>query len=166
VDLVGSTFIDKHGITSTTFKTVPDTPFNTFTLTLPEGKFSALAANGNLCTSKLVMPNEFIAQNGARLTQSTPISVTGCGQGISITKKELTGNSVSVTVSTTVKGLVTITGAGLRKTSKTLAAGSHTLKVPLTAEGRAARKRGRTINIKAALKAGKKTVSKTASLKL
>ncbi len=49
VELVGTTFISKAGITSTTFKTVPDTPFSTFELTLPEGKYSALAANGSLC---------------------------------------------------------------------------------------------------------------------
>jgi hypothetical protein len=49
VDLVGTTFISKSGVTSTTFKTVPDVPFSTFELTLPEGKYSALAANGNLC---------------------------------------------------------------------------------------------------------------------
>ena len=35
IDLVGTTFISKKGITSTTFKTVPDTPFNTFELKLP-----------------------------------------------------------------------------------------------------------------------------------
>ena len=51
VDLTGSTFISKAGITSSTFKTVPDVPVSTFELYLPEGKFSALAANGNLCTS-------------------------------------------------------------------------------------------------------------------
>jgi hypothetical protein len=165
VNLVGSTFIRK-GITSSTFKTVPDAPVGTFELTLPQGKYSALAANGNLCTSKLVMPTEFVAQNGAVIHQTTKISTTGCGQGISITKKKPTGNSVAVTVATTVKGVVTITGAGLRKTSKTVAAGSHTLNVPLTAKGRAARKHRRKIKIKAALKVGKKTVSKTASLKL
>jgi hypothetical protein len=49
IDLVGSTFISKSGITSSTFKTVPDQPVTSFELTLPEGKFSALAANGNLC---------------------------------------------------------------------------------------------------------------------
>jgi hypothetical protein len=51
IDLVGSTFISKQGITSSTFKTVPDQPVGSFELTLPEGKFSALAANGNLCAS-------------------------------------------------------------------------------------------------------------------
>jgi NHL repeat len=49
IDLVGTTFISKAGITSTDFKAVPDQPFSTFELTLPQGKFSALTANGNLC---------------------------------------------------------------------------------------------------------------------
>jgi hypothetical protein len=80
VDLVGTTFISKAGITSTTFKTVPDTPFSTFQLTLPQGNNSALAANGNLCASKLAMPTEFDAQNGAVIHQSTRITVTGCAK--------------------------------------------------------------------------------------
>ena len=50
VDLTGSTFISKAGITSSTFKTVPDVPVNTFELYLPEGPYSALAANGNFCS--------------------------------------------------------------------------------------------------------------------
>jgi len=78
VDLVGTTFISKAGITSSTFKTVPDVPVGSFELTLPEGKYSALAANGTLCKSKLAMPTAFVAQNGAELHESTKISVTGC----------------------------------------------------------------------------------------
>ncbi len=80
VDLTGTTFINKAGITSSTFKTVPDVPVNTFELYLPQGKYSALAANGNLCKSQsqLKMPTEFVAQNGAVVKQSTQISVSGC----------------------------------------------------------------------------------------
>jgi hypothetical protein len=78
INLVGTTFISKAGITSSTFKTVPDQPVTSFELTLPEGPFSALATNYHLCTQKLTMPTEFVAQNGAELRETTKISVTGC----------------------------------------------------------------------------------------
>jgi hypothetical protein len=79
VDLTGETFI-KRGITSSTFRTIPDVPVNSFELYLPQSKNSALAANGNLCKQarKLKMPTEFVAQNGAVIKQSTQIRVTGC----------------------------------------------------------------------------------------
>jgi DNA-binding beta-propeller fold protein YncE len=88
IDLVGTTDI-KSGVTSTTFKTVPDQPFSSFELTLPEGPYSALTAPGNLCTAKdLTMPTEFIAQNGAELKQSTKIAVTGCPKTKKTTHKK------------------------------------------------------------------------------
>jgi hypothetical protein len=77
VELVGATLI-RHGITSTTFKTVPDVPVSSFEVTLPQGRFSALAAVGNLCKSKLTMPTLFTAQNGATLSQNTKIAIAGC----------------------------------------------------------------------------------------
>ncbi len=88
VDLVGTTFISKAGVTSTTFKTVPDVPFNTFTLTLPQGPYSALTANGNLCTSKLAMPTEFLAQNGLKINESTPVTATGCPKSKALTRAQ------------------------------------------------------------------------------
>lgn len=80
VDLTGATFISKKGITSSTFKTVPDVPVNAFELYLPEGKYSALTANASLCSSRLAMPTELVAQNGATIHQTTKITVTGCPQ--------------------------------------------------------------------------------------
>jgi len=78
VQLHGETFIDKQGITSSTFRTIPDVPIGTFELKLPQGKDSALAANGKPCTSTLKMPTAFTAQNGLVIKQNTPIGVTGC----------------------------------------------------------------------------------------
>jgi hypothetical protein len=77
IDLHGETFISHTGMTSSTFAHVPDAPVSSFELNLPQGKYSALAANGNLCQQKLVMPTEFVAQNGATLNQDTHIEVTG-----------------------------------------------------------------------------------------
>ena len=81
IDLVGSTFINnKTNITSSTFKNVPDVPIASFELSLPQGKYSALAANGNLCKEKLTMPTAFTGQDGAVIHQSTLMSVTGCAK--------------------------------------------------------------------------------------
>ena len=99
----------KKGVTSSRFETVPDAPISSFELKLPEGPFSALAANVNLCgravtttrrvTSRihghtrsitinthhripanLAMPTTITAQNGAVLRQTTRIAVTGCAK--------------------------------------------------------------------------------------
>ena len=56
-------------------------PVGSFQLSLPQGANSALAANGNLCQSKLRMPTVFYAQNGKALKQNTPITVAGCPKG-------------------------------------------------------------------------------------
>jgi hypothetical protein len=80
VDLHGETFISPAGITSSTFRAVPDVPISMFELKLPQGPNSALAANGNLCASKLKMPTAFTAQDGATIRQSTPITATGCAK--------------------------------------------------------------------------------------
>jgi hypothetical protein len=130
VVLVGATFISKSGITSTTFKTVPDQPFNTFELTLPEGPYSALAANGNLCQQKLVMPTAFVAQNGATLNQNTNIKVEGCSNTISLISTHLTKNTLKLSVAVPSSGKLTADGVGLSKATKS-ANGRETITVTL-----------------------------------
>jgi hypothetical protein len=78
VELHGETFISKTGITTSTFNTIPDVPVGTFELNLPQGRYSALAANGKLCGKQLKMPTTFTAQNGLTIHKPTPITVTGC----------------------------------------------------------------------------------------
>ena len=78
LDLHGETYISKQGVTSSTFKTVPDDPIGSFELTLPQGQYSALAAIGNPCKGTLTMPTEFLAQNGDAIHENTKIAVTGC----------------------------------------------------------------------------------------
>ncbi len=83
VDLTGSIDI-KKGVTSSTFASVPDVPIGAFTLTLPEGPHSGLAAvvpakaKGSLCGQSLTMPFTITGQNGAVLEQNVRIAVTGC----------------------------------------------------------------------------------------
>jgi hypothetical protein len=90
--LVGNTKI-KNGITSSTFKTVPDAPVSSFELKLPTGQFSILGANVpqskkyNLCGQTLPMPTQITAQNGAVIKQTTKIAVTGCPKAKKAAKK-------------------------------------------------------------------------------
>ncbi len=85
LDLVGSIDI-KHGVTSSTFASIPDAPIDTFELKLPEGPHSGLTAvlpakaKGNLCGTSLAMPTTLTGQNGAQIKQSTKIAVTGCAK--------------------------------------------------------------------------------------
>jgi hypothetical protein len=133
LDLVGSTFIDKAGITSSTFKTVPDAPVGSFELTLPEGQYSALAANGNLCKSKLTMPTEFVAQNGAEIHQTTAIAVTGCKPAIGVLRHAVRGRTATIAVSVPSAGRLVATGAGLsRAVGKAAAAGTVTVRLTLS----------------------------------
>jgi hypothetical protein len=120
IDLIASTFISKAGVTSSTFNAVPDQPVTSFEITLPEGKYSALAANGKLCSptstkmvkkkvtvrvkghkktetrkvketaaATLQMPTAFVAQNGAEIHETTPISVTGCPKKVKAKVKKV-----------------------------------------------------------------------------
>jgi hypothetical protein len=102
IDLVGTTFISKAGITSSTFKEVPDVPVQSFQLTLPTGAFSALAANlpkasYSFCGQSLSMPTAITGQNGAVLKPATKIAVTGCHK----TKKKHTATKTKHTATKT-----------------------------------------------------------------
>jgi hypothetical protein len=133
LDLVGTTFISKAGVTSSTFKAVPDAPVGSFEITLPEGKFSALAANGNLCKSKLAMPTAFVGQNGVEIHTSTPISVTDCKSALGVLRHSVKGSSATLVVSVPSAGKLTATGKGLSTgTSKAGKAGTVSVKVALT----------------------------------
>jgi hypothetical protein len=163
----------KNGITYSRFESLPDAPFTTFETVLPTGPHSILGAyvpvkdNYSLCGQTLTMPTVITGQNGAQVTQSTDIAVTGCGKpSIKITKAKIKGNTVLVTVTTTQQGTVTVSGNGLKTIKKTLAAGAHQLKVSLTKNGRTASKHHRKTKVKASVNDSNGSSSKTMSLKL
>jgi hypothetical protein len=91
--LEGKTDI-KKGVTSSTFKTVPDAPISSFELKLPTGKFSILgtnlpvSANYNFCGQTLNMPTAITGQNGAVIKPTTKIAVTGCPKAKQAAKKK------------------------------------------------------------------------------
>jgi len=91
----GKTFIDgKTGVTSATFESVPDVPFESIEVEVPQGPFSEFGANLphgtlNFCGQKLTMPILFKAQNGMQIQKNIPVGVTGCPKGLT-NKQKLT----------------------------------------------------------------------------
>jgi hypothetical protein len=83
VILDGKTDI-KKGITYSKFETSPDAPFTKFESIFPEGPHSALTTfvpeveNYNLCKHTLSVPTEVTGQNGAFISQNTPVTLVGC----------------------------------------------------------------------------------------
>jgi hypothetical protein len=94
--LDGKTYIHE-GITYSKFETSPDAPFTTFETTFPAGPHSALtpsvpeSENFNLCKQTLTIPTEITGQNGAVISQTTPVVITGCKgvAGVKYTKARL-----------------------------------------------------------------------------
>ncbi len=135
VQLHGETFIDEHtNITSSTFPALPDVPVKSFELTLPQGPHSALDANADLCTQRLLMPTTFAAQNGAQLRQSTPIQVTGCKPQIRV-RRRVVGRNGTAVLTVTVPSAGTLRARAtdvLPVTVRTRKAGAVTLKLSLS----------------------------------
>jgi uncharacterized repeat protein (TIGR01451 family) len=167
VILDGATDI-KKGITKTSFEAIPDSPVSSFDLKLPEGPHSALAANVDLCESQsaLNLPTILTGQNGAVVKQNTKIVVTGCPPTVSITKARLAGNDLLVSVKTTAKGRVKISGNGLKTVSKNLNAGSYQIRVALTKTGRSMHKHHENVKLKISLLVGGQAVAKATTVRL
>jgi hypothetical protein len=160
IELHGETFISKSGITSSTFTTVPDQPVSSFELTLPQGEYSALAANGDLCRESLAMPTAMIAQNGAELRQSTQIAVSGCPHAIGVDSHLVRGRTLTLRVSVPAAGRLSASGRGLGKVA-VKAGGRETLTLTLRERSAKAMKSVVTIAFTPSTGGRRKTISKT-----
>jgi hypothetical protein len=83
IDLEGQTSIRK-GITSSTFRSLPDVPIGTLDLVFSTGPHSAFAVNlqakakRRLCSQKLNMPTVIVSQTGVQIKRTVGIGITGC----------------------------------------------------------------------------------------
>jgi hypothetical protein len=86
----------KNKVTYSRFESSPDAPFTKFESIFPEGPHSALTPNVpedehyNLCKQTLNVPTEITGQNGAFISQDTPVTLVGCGEVKSLKVTKLT----------------------------------------------------------------------------
>jgi hypothetical protein len=160
IDLVGNTDI-KKGITYTKFESSPDAPFSSFELKLPEKENSILAAVKNLCETKLVMPSEITAQNGALMKQSTHIAATGCSGSLSVLSSKAKNGTLTLSVYAPGAGKVTTSAKGLSSDVKTYSgtealtfklkqkkAGKLATKIKLTFTPKTGKKQSKSLSVK------------------
>jgi hypothetical protein len=148
VQLNGETFISSKGITSSTFKTLPDVPVSRVDVVLPAGPDSVLTGTGDLCAHPLYMPTTLVGQNGAVIKQRTRILVEGCKPELLVLRHRAKGATAIIKVKTPFAGRLTAGGKFLTRAVKRLRkAGVATLRVSLTkAEQRViARRHGRRL---------------------
>jgi hypothetical protein len=144
VIVVGNTKITK-GITTTNFATTPDVAVSSITVVLPTGPHSALTANGNLCTSSLVMPTTITAQNGKSIKQNTKIAVSNCP--VRIVGQKVVGDNAYLTVQTYSAGRVSGSGSNLSTVARHFGSAEKkaSLTVPLSSGGRS---KGRPLKVR------------------
>jgi hypothetical protein len=123
IHLHGETFINKAGITSSTFRHVPDVPITSFELTLPQGPDSALAANGNLCAlTKTVLAKRKVKVRSKGHTRTITRQVpTTLPASLAMPTAFTAQNGMVIKQNTPI----TVTGCGKGKRAKASGRGKH-----------------------------------------
>jgi hypothetical protein len=170
LDVEGESFVSNSGALKVTVPAVPDAPFSTFETVLPSGldsQFTSVKSSSQAvssqCGENMVAPISMVGQNGAESSEQVKVKVSGCGPvhpRISMGKVTASAGSLAVVVRTSERGSVTISGPGIRRlVKKGVAAGTHRLRVRLTAGGRQKAKSHKKVRIALELVVGKQKAS-------
>jgi hypothetical protein len=103
----------------TTFDNIPDAPVSSFKLNIIGGKGGILVVSGNkadICTSTQIAEQEVDGQNGKTADADVFIQTPSCP--LKVLSKSVGRTSVAVKVSGLGAGKVTVTGRGVKKTTK------------------------------------------------
>ena len=137
---------NKHLVS--TFSMIPDAPISSFQLKLDRGKNGILVVTdgANVCAATEKPFLSAVAQNGKRVDRAMSLAPE-CP--LAVASKTFTAKSARVKVTGIGAGTVTISGAGLKTTKRTIkSATSATVTAKLTAKGRQLRKAKRDIRVK------------------
>lgn len=127
VDLHGETFIHKDtGVTSVTFRKLPDLPFESIEVTVPSGQYSEFgaslpeSANYNFCGQKLIMPTRMRASNGLVINENKAVEIEGCR--LKVLRQRAGHRAVSLTIAVPGAGRLVASGRGVRTVKRSISA--------------------------------------------
>jgi hypothetical protein len=142
IDVTASSDVDSTGRLVTTFDKLPDAPISSFQLTIDGGKHGIIAVSGKpgSCDRSKVVDFQLTGQNNKVVELPVTATIDGCKPKIK--KASATRGVVSLRLSGVSAGKLTVTGASVVKSTRTLkAAGEATIKARLTAKTRATLRR-------------------------
>ncbi len=104
----------------TTFDTIPDAPVSDFKLLINGGKKDILVVSGaDICKASQIADQQIDGQNGKPADADVYLQTPSCPT--KIISKKVGKTTISLKVGGLGAGKVTVTGAGIRKTTKTIA---------------------------------------------
>ena len=115
-----SAVVDNHLVT--TFDQIPDAPVSSFKLNITGGKKGILVISGDkadICKSTQIANQEIDGQNGKQADTDITISTPACKT--KVLSKKTTKKSVIVKVAGLTPGKLTVSGKGIKKTTKSIA---------------------------------------------
>jgi hypothetical protein len=116
--LTGTSAVENDRLV-TTFENIPDAPVSSFKMDIIGGKGGILTvSNADICKSTQVAGQQVDGQNGKDADASVSIQTPSCA--LKVVSKKVGKTSVAVKVSGLGAGKVTITGKGIKKTTKTI----------------------------------------------
>ena len=118
LNLVGtSNVVDNHLVT--TFDNIPDAPVSNFTLDIDGGKSGILVVSGtDICKASQVAEQQIDGQNGKNADTDIYLQTPACS--LKVLSKKVGKTSVAIKIGGLSAGKVTVTGKGIRKTTKTI----------------------------------------------
>jgi hypothetical protein len=118
LNLVGtSSVVDDRLVT--TFDNIPDAPVSDFTLDIAGGKHGILVVSGtDICKATQVAEQQVDGQNSKTADSDVYLQTTACS--LKILSKKVGKTSVAVKVGGLGAGKVTVSGKGIKKTTKTI----------------------------------------------
>ncbi len=118
LNLVGtSNVVDNRLVT--TFDNIPDAPVSDFTVDIDGGKSGILVVSGtDICKATQVADQQIDGQNGKNADADVYLQTPACA--LKVLSKKVGKSSVAIKIGGLSAGKVTVTGKGIKKTTKTI----------------------------------------------
>jgi hypothetical protein len=116
--LTGTSEVDDEQLV-TTFDNIPDAPVSSFKLNIIGGKGGILAVSGaDICKATQIADQQVDGQNAKRADTDVFIQTPSCP--LKVLSKKVGKSSVAIKVGGLGAGKITVTGKGIKKTTKTI----------------------------------------------